>query len=105
MRGRMQMRRGNIFLAGRAATAFVVVRDGPGIHRIDPGPGGRQASPPVPKVDRINSRPGERGSRRHDLLRLIVERHLLAGLHRGDGHDERQGVIVPGLDVRVGLLP
>src|SRR5258706_6593930 len=40
----------------------------------------------------------------HDLLGLVVEGHLLAGLDRSHVHAQRDGVAVSSLDRRVGRL-
>src|SRR5206468_7749413 len=42
-------------------------------------------------------------STHHDVLLAIIEHHLAAGVHRGDGHAQGHGVAVAGVDVRVGL--
>src|SRR5207302_8068889 len=43
-------------------------------------------------------------SAHHDVAFRVVEHHLPAAVNRGDGHAQRHGMIVAGLDVGVGLL-
>src|SRR6266550_8987972 len=42
-------------------------------------------------------------STHHDVLLAIIEHHLAAGGHCGDGHAQGHGVAVAGVDVSVGL--
>src|SRR5437763_15924765 len=43
-------------------------------------------------------------SAHHNVAFGVVEHHLPAAVHRGDGHAQRHGVVVARLDVGVGLL-
>src|SRR6266550_7894919 len=62
-----------------------------------------ESQAPSPKPQAISHTVRMSASTHHDVLLAIIEHHLAAGVHRGDGHAQSYGVAVAGVDVRVGL--